>query len=298
LKHAEWYVVIAVETQPTIAFPLTGLACGIDPGLKTAMTVAGEDIARPGQDGFEIDPGKPFRQITAKLTTLQQQLNRQTKANNPTCYDAKGEWINGSQKIYSIGMNKTQKHITKLYSRAANIRKDTYRKAARELLSRYDTIYMGDWKDSTPSQKRNQKCKRQKAGLKRADGVAAQQRGRNKASLDNALGIFRFIVRDMISQCSGKRLIEVGEVNTTRTCPTCKGLTGPTGLSGLGVRRWTCPNCGSVNHRDRASAWNILQVGVEIDRRTSGLDAQTPLEVEQVRPALGTGERKLPAPRS
>jgi hypothetical protein len=47
-RGAQWYVVLALETDGQIDFPATGLACGIDPGLKTAATLAGEDARTPG----------------------------------------------------------------------------------------------------------------------------------------------------------------------------------------------------------------------------------------------------------
>jgi transposase len=68
------------------------LACGIDPGLKTAATLAGEDARTPGRDGEEIDLGKPYRKTLKKLRRLQRRWDRQNRANNPQCFDANGVW--------------------------------------------------------------------------------------------------------------------------------------------------------------------------------------------------------------
>src|SRR6185437_491132 len=49
--HAEWYIVLGIKTEGTLGFPETGLSCGIDPGLKTSLTLAGENPLCVGQDG-------------------------------------------------------------------------------------------------------------------------------------------------------------------------------------------------------------------------------------------------------
>lgn len=59
----------------------------------------------------------------------------------------------------------------------------------------------------------------------------------------------------------GVRYVEVDEAFSTVTCSACLHRTGPSGLSGLGVRVWACVSCGTVHHRDRNSAHNILRCG-------------------------------------
>ena len=83
---AEWYVVLAIETNGDIQFPSTGRSCGIDPGLKIASTLAGDDATAPGLDGQEIDPGKHYRKALKKLRRLQRKADRQNRANNPQCF--------------------------------------------------------------------------------------------------------------------------------------------------------------------------------------------------------------------
>lgn len=51
---------------------------------------------------------------------------------------------------------------------------------------------------------------------------------------------------------------EPDEDFTTQDCNVCLARTGPEGLSGFGIREWTCSNCGTLHHRDRNSAENIL----------------------------------------
>jgi IS605 OrfB family transposase len=54
---------------------------------------------------------------------------------------------------------------------------------------------------------------------------------------------------------------EVNESGSSVTCSVCGARTGPSGLSALGVRVWTCTQCGSQHQRDRNAAHNILRVG-------------------------------------
>jgi IS605 OrfB family transposase len=52
----------------------------------------------------------------------------------------------------------------------------------------------------------------------------------------------------------------VSEHNTTQTCSSCgaKPPERPRGIAGLGIRQWTCSNCGAEHDRDVNAALNIL----------------------------------------
>ena len=87
-----WYVFFAIEMPKTAgetAYAATGLACGIDPGRKVPLTLAGENSRTSGLDGEEYGPGRPFTKATKKLRRLQRNLDRQTRANNPLCVETK-----------------------------------------------------------------------------------------------------------------------------------------------------------------------------------------------------------------
>ena len=62
---------------------------------------------------------------------------------------------------------------------------------------------------------------------------------------------------------SGGMLLEVSELLTTQTCSRCGRLPSsrPTGIAGLGIREWTCDDCGTAHDRDVNAAKNILAVG-------------------------------------
>ena len=58
---------------------------------------------------------------------------------------------------------------------------------------------------------------------------------------------------------------EVNERYTTQACSCCGCISSnsPKGRAGLGIREWTCPECGVVHDRDVNAAKNILALGHE-----------------------------------
>ena len=59
--------------------------------------------------------------------------------------------------------------------------------------------------------------------------------------------------------------IEVNEKYTTQTCSCCGSISAnsPKGRAGLGIREWSCPECGAMHDRDVNAAKNILALGHE-----------------------------------
>jgi len=57
--------------------------------------------------------------------------------------------------------------------------------------------------------------------------------------------------------------IEVNEKYTTQTCSCCGLISqnSPKGRAGLGMREWTCTECGAMHDRDINAAKNILALG-------------------------------------
>ena len=55
----------------------------------------------------------------------------------------------------------------------------------------------------------------------------------------------------------------VNENYTTQTCSCCGSIpaSSPKGRAGLGIRAWTCSDCGAVHNRDVNAARNILAAG-------------------------------------
>lgn len=262
-----WWLVITVDAEVPKEYPLTGKSCGIDPGLSTPATMVGEDMV-PGVEGSGLGPKRPLTRSLKKIKRLQRKLDRQRRKNNPGCYREDGTWIKGRRLTnISNGMRETEDRLAQAHARCADIRKDCWMKTAEHIFREYDTIFFGGWKDGTPQQKGKARKRRKQmfaeTGEKRAKGQGARQRTREKVNRDNALGLFRDILQEKAQRSQGKkRLVIVKERNTLRSCRRCGALEGPTGQQDLGKRRWTCPECRFDQDRDRASAWNILQVGL------------------------------------
>lgn len=62
---------------------------------------------------------------------------------------------------------------------------------------------------------------------------------------------------------AGVVFMEINEYNTTQTCSNCGCIpdSSPKGRTGLGIRVWTCDECGTTHDRDINAARNILAAG-------------------------------------
>lgn len=267
---AEWHVVLAVEVPDEAArkdYARTGRSCGLDPGVKTPLTMFGEDMEIPGLDGEEMGPGRPFARAARKVRRIQRKLDRQRRANNPDCFDDKGVWKKGKRlSAISAGMKGTEAALRAESHRVARIREASWQQVVDSLLGRYDTVYLGDWRDSSPDAKGKARRKRKAAfeedGTKRAKGVAARERTTNRNNRDNALGRFQQLLVEKAQRARGKSVFLVKEGMTTRACYAC-GAVNPalTKQSGLSIRFWVCPACGQPQDRDRGAAYKILRKG-------------------------------------
>jgi len=65
------------------------------------------------------------------------------------------------------------------------------------------------------------------------------------------------------SHQAGIVFMEVNEAYSTQTCSCCGAIpaSSPKGRAGLGIREWTCSDCGAVHDRDVNGARNILAAG-------------------------------------
>lgn len=64
----------------------------------------------------------------------------------------------------------------------------------------------------------------------------------------------------------GGRMYVVSERWTTQTCSSCGSVSSadrPKGIACLGIRDWTCSDCGTSHDRDINAAMNILRLGLE-----------------------------------
>jgi putative transposase len=85
-----------------------------------------------------------------------------------------------------------------------------------------------------------------------------------KSVLDASWSIFRSQLAYKARRHNA-RYIEADERWTSQTCSCCGNIpvSSPKGMGALGIRHWTCSDCGTSHDRDVNAAWNILRVGRE-----------------------------------
>ena len=69
--------------------------------------------------------------------------------------------------------------------------------------------------------------------------------------------------------------VKVDERFTTQTCSSCGSMPTerPKGIAGLGMREWSCSDCGVTHNRDTNAAMNILRLGLERQALVEGMAA-------------------------
>ena len=124
-----------------------------------------------------------------------------------------------------------------IHAKIKNRRADHLHKLSRALARSHGAIFVGN-----------------------VNASALAKTGLSKSVLDAGWSAFRTQLR---YKCHRARAVflEVDEAFSTQTCSVCNSRTGPKGLEGLGMRGWTCAECGTVHDRDVNSARVILAAG-------------------------------------
>jgi IS605 OrfB family transposase len=130
-----------------------------------------------------------------------------------------------------------RERVKSIHATIANRRKDYLHKLSTSLVAGYGAIFVGDVN---------------------AAGLAKTRMA--KSVLDAGWSTFRTMLQYK-SADAGVWLEQVNEAYSTQTCSACGARGGPGGLQGLGIRAWTCPDCGARHHRDVNSARIILARG-------------------------------------
>jgi IS605 OrfB family transposase len=84
-----------------------------------------------------------------------------------------------------------------------------------------------------------------------------------KSTLDAGWSMLKTML-EYKSHQAGVVFREVNERFTTQTCSCCGDIpdSSPKGRAGLGIRRWTCSECGAAHDRDVNAARNIARRGL------------------------------------
>lgn len=158
-----------------------------------------------------------------------------------------GRWYRALEgKLKQAQRAKNRKRVAAIHAKAANRRKDAMHKLSRRLVDENALIVVGD-----VSSKSMAKTK-----------LA-------KSTLDAGWGMLKTML-EYKSDHAGIEFMVVNEAYTSQTCHCCGSRpdSRPKGIAGLGIREWTCSECGATHDRDVNAARNILAVG--LDRLAEG----------------------------
>jgi putative transposase len=145
------------------------------------------------------------------------------------------------EKKLGIAQRAKQKQRVKaIHAKIANIRKDFLHKLSSQLVSNHAAIFVGN-----------------------VNAEALAKTRLAKSVLDASWTAFRTMLKYKCDH-AGVWFEEVNEAYTTQTCSHCGSRqSSPRGRAGLGIREWTCQQCGTLHDRDVNAAKNILALGHE-----------------------------------
>ena len=156
-----------------------------------------------------------------------------------TKIEAKRIYRGAETKLTIAQRAKKKSRVQALHAQIANRRKDFLHKLSTNLVSQNGAIFVGNVN---------------------ASGLAKTKMA--KSVLDAGWTAFRTML-SYKSIATGVLFEEVDEAYSTQTCSTCGALpeSRPKGIAGLGIREWTCSECGAHHDRDVNAARNILAAG-------------------------------------
>lgn len=161
-------------------------------------------------------------------------LSTGDKINHPRAYRELESKLAMAQRANKSRLVKT------INARIANVRKNFLHEETTKLADRFGAIYVGN--------------------------ISArwQQQTNGKSAADASMGLFRSLLKYKAIARSAVYL-DVPEAFTTQVCSACGSLPEgrPKGIADLGIRAWTCSDCGAVHDRDVNAARNILRLGCE-----------------------------------
>ncbi len=151
-----------------------------------------------------------------------------------------GRWYrNNEKKLASAQRANKKDRVRAIHAKIKNQRKDALHKFTTTLARNYGAVFVGDV------------------------SVTRMQTTRlAKSVYDASWYMFKTTLKYKCNH-AGVVYEEVDERYTTQTCSHCGEIptSSPKGRAGLGIREWTCSNCGTTHDRDVNAARNILAVG-------------------------------------
>jgi putative transposase len=164
-----------------------------------------------------------------------------------TATDSNGDGIKGREyrkleaKLKIAQRSGNKKRVKAIHAKIKNRRKDEQHKYSTTLIKQNAAVFVGD--------------------------VSSQKLVKTnlaKSVLDAGWGQLRIMLS---YKCANAGTIheEINERFTTQVCSNCGSLPElrPKGIADLGIREWTCSECGVAHNRDVNAAKNILALGLQ-----------------------------------
>jgi len=227
-----WYIVFTCEMEQELVYHASEQAVGIDLGLMHFATLS---------DGSTIENPRHGRQAEHKLKQLQGAVSRKKR---------------GSKR-----RRKAVQRVGKAHRHIRNQRKDFHHKAARKLVTTYQTIVFEKLQPANMS-KRPKPKQDETTGQYLPNGASAKS-GLNTSILDAGWGQFQQICVNK-AECAGSRVLFVSPKYTSQICSDCGAI-----VQKALEERWHKCSCGCCLDRDHNAAKNILRLGLQASERAS-----------------------------
>jgi len=162
-----------------------------------------------------------------------------------TVTDSNGEGVHGHEykkleaKLGLAQRARNKGRVKAIHAKIANRRKDALHKYSRKLVNENAAIFVGN--------------------------VSSQAMIKTKLAKsvhDAGWGMLKTLLEYKCAHADTV-FMSVNEAYSTQACSSCGSISSssPKGRAGLGIREWTCSECGAEHHRDINAAKNILAAG-------------------------------------
>lgn len=151
-----------------------------------------------------------------------------------------GRWYRAAESQLGIAQRAhKRKRVKSIHAQIANRRKEALHQFSTRLVRTHGAIFVGD-----------------------VASAALVKTPFAKSTLDAGWATTKMML-DYKSHQAGIVFEEVDEAYSTQACSCCGVIpaSSPKGKADLGIRGWTCSECGAVHDRDVNAARNILAAG-------------------------------------
>lgn len=151
------------------------------------------------------------------------------------------EYRSLEQKLGNAQRARNKKRVKAIHAKIKNRRSDAFHKYSRKLVDENAAIFVGN-----------------------VSSLGLAKTKMAKSVLDAGWGQLRNML-SYKSAYAGVYFEEINEAYSTQACSCCGMIpaSSPKGRADLGIRGWTCSECGAEHHRDINAARNILALGLQ-----------------------------------